>query len=345
MRFSCLLLISFLISIPLFAQDQQYKVGCVGFYNFENLFDTEDDPNIRDSEFTPEGSKSWNDELYRDKIDQMAKVVSQVGTELTPDGLSILGICEIENKRVLEDFVEHPKIKDRNYQIVHYDSKDWRGIDVALIYQPKYFKVVDSKSVDVGVIMRGDDSTHTRDILLVHGIYDGDPLYLLVNHWPSRSGGEKNSRHMRNQAAMAARKVIDSLQSVNPMAKVILMGDLNDDPISPSVKDYLRAKRKKNQVGAKDLYNPMYDFYKKGLGTTAWRDAWSLFDQIIVSPGLINKKDDGYQFFKANVFHKSFMLQKTGAFKGYPLRTYVGDNYMGGYSDHFPVYAFLVKAL
>ncbi|MEM1322715.1 MAG: endonuclease/exonuclease/phosphatase family protein [Bacteroidota bacterium] len=345
MRFSSLLFFFFLSIHLVSAQKQQYKVGCVGFYNFENLFDIENDTLIRDDEFTPKGRKGWTTELYQDKLDQLASVVSEVGTEMTPDGLSILGICEVENKGVLEDFVQHPKLAKRNYQIVHFDSKDWRGIDVALIYQPKYYEVLSSKSIDVGIIMRGKDSTHTRDILLVEGLYDGDPLYVMVNHWPSRGGGEKVTMPMRNQAAMACRKVIDSLQAINPLAKVIVMGDLNDDPISPSVKDFLRATGKKKKVGPKQLFNPMYDYYKKGLGTTAWRDAWSLFDQIIVSPGLIQKNGEGYQFYKAKVFNKKHMVQRTGQFKGYPFRTFVGDAYLGGYSDHFPVYAFLVKAI
>ncbi len=345
MRISSILFLFFLSTSLLTAQKQEYKVGCIGFYNFENLFDTEDDPDTKDEEFTPKGSKSWDKDLYQDKLDQLASVVSEVGTELTPDGLSILGVCEIENKGVLTDFVNHPSLKERNYQIVHYNSKDWRGIDVALLYQPKYFEVTNSKSVHVGIIMRGKDSTNTRDVLLVEGIYDGDPLYVLVNHWPSRGGGEKMTRPMRNQAASVCRRIIDSVRTINPMAKVILMGDLNDDPISPSVTDYLRAKGKKKQVGPKNMYNPMYEYYKKGLGTTAWRDAWSLFDQIIVSPGLIQKKGTGYQFFKAKVFNKKHMVQRSGQYKGYPFRTFVGDNYLGGYSDHFPVYAFFVKPI
>ncbi len=338
--------LSSILTFSLFAQDKSYQVGCVGFYNFENLFDTLDTEYVRDTEFTPKGSKLWTTQRYQEKLDHMADVVSQLGTELTPDGVAILGVCEVENRYVLEDFVKHPKVKDRDYQILHFDSRDHRGIDVGLLYQKKYFKPTDAKPIFIGKIPYRQDSSYTRDILLVSGVFaESDTLHVLVNHWPSRSGGEKASRPNRNRAAIACRKVIDSLYQINPRAKVIVMGDLNDDPTNESVIKHLRAKKSQNKLKEGELFNPMYSFYKKGLGTTAWRDAWSLFDQLIVSQGLLDNKDEGFFYLKSKVFNPKYMTQKTGRFKGYPFRSFVGDNWMGGYSDHFPVYLFLAKEI
>ena len=345
MKYSFLLVFSFLPFFNLNAQETQYKVAGVGFYNFENLFDTVDDPAKRDEEFTPDGRRNWSEKVYREKLKNLSRVVSEMGTELTPDGMAVLGICEIENRKVLEDFVQEPSIADRNYQIVHYDSPDERGIDVALIYQPKYFKVTNSTPIPLLIYDDDGDRNFTRDILHVEGELDGEPLHILVNHWPSRSGGEKRSRPGRNAAAMIVKEVKDSLRTINRDAKIIVMGDLNDDPISPSVKDVLASKYKKKDVRTGDFYNPMHQFFKRGYGTTAWRDAWSLFDQIIVSSSLLKKRQSGYRFHKAAVFNKPYLIQKTGRYKGYPYRTFDFDNYIAGYSDHFPVYLFLVKEI
>ena len=326
------------------AQDKQYKVAAIGFYNLENLFDLEDDPKIRDEEFTPAGGKGYTEEVYAEKLDHLSRVVSELGTDLSPDGVALLGVAEIENRKVLEDFVQHPRLKERNYQIIHYDSPDRRGIDVGLIYQGKYFQPTNSKALPV-LIYNGDGSRrYTRDVLLVSGLLDGDEIHVMVNHWPSRSGGQAASQPYRNAAAEVCKLAKDSLMNSNPKAKVIIMGDLNDDPTSPSVSSVLIAKKKKSKVKKKGLYNPMYDFYRKGIGTLAWRDSWNLFDQIIVSKGLLDKVD-GYYYYQTKIHNKKYLLQKTGQFKGYPFRTYAGDTYLGGYSDHFPVYIYLIKEL
>jgi hypothetical protein len=338
-RYCWLLLVAVL---PLLSQAQRsFQIGCIGFYNLENLFDTLDAPNVQDEEFTPRGGYRYNTEIYVDKLGKLARVISELGTDLTPDGVSILGVAELENRKPLEDLLQDPKIKSRNYQIVHYESPDERGIDVALIYQPKYFKVTASRPVPVPL----PHNDFTRDILFVSGLYDGEPLHLLVNHWPSRSGGEAASQPLRNLAATICKDLIDSLQQADPNAKIILMGDLNDDPTSPSVRQILNAKGKKEQVEPGGLYNTMYDFYKKGIGTLAYQDAWNLFDQIIISHGLINPKTGGYQFYQAQIHNKAYLCQQTGQFKGYPLRTFVGTNYLGGYSDHFATYIYLIKEL
>ncbi|MDF1697224.1 MAG: endonuclease/exonuclease/phosphatase family protein [Saprospiraceae bacterium] len=325
------------------AQKDQFKAVSVGFYNLENLFDFERDTTIRDSEFTPWGKRAWTEEKYKEKLANMAYVISQMGIDVTPAGLSILGVSEIENKRVLEDLVKQESIADRNYQIVHRDSPDRRGIDVAMIYNPSHFKVLNVKMENINYIFDDGDTLRTREIMHVEGVLDGDTTHVLVNHWPSRSGGEKRSAPRRNKAAQTCKMIVDSLKAVNPNVKVLVMGDFNDDPTSTSTKGILKAKGKKKDVGERDMFNPMHDYYRRGLGSNAYRDNWSLFDQIILSPGLLDQEQDGYFYYRAIIFNKKYLIQRSGQYKGYPYRTFSGDKYQGGYSDHFPVFVYLVK--
>lgn len=323
-------------------QAESYDVVCIGFYNLENLFDTIYDPSLLvNEEFTPGSEKQWTDKRYHEKLANMAHVISKIATDITPDGPCLLGVSEIENRSVLEDLVLEEEIKDRDYHIVHYDSPDRRGVDVALLYQPKYFKVTNSASHTLR--MAEDTSWRTRDQLVVTGLLVGEEVSIIVNHWPSRSGGEKKSRPKRNAAGQLSRHIVDSLLAINPNAKILLMGDLNDDPINPSVKDFLRAKGNKDELEEGDLYNPMYKLYKDGIGSLAYRDSWNLFDQVIVSQGLLGEYSSDFKFYKAVVFNKNFMKQKEGAYKGYPYRTFAGGVYLGGYSDHFPVYVSLIR--
>ncbi len=336
------LFIFFLVSQISFSQ-QQYKVACIGFYNLENLFDTVDDTLINDEEFLPEGLRKWTPDVYEEKKRNLARVISELGTELTPDGVAILGVAEIENRFVLEDLVKQPAIASRNYQVVHHDSPDRRGIDVGLLYQPKYFTVTGSRAIPLLIYSDDGERIYTRDILHVAGLLDGEPLHVLVNHWPSRRGGEAATQPFRNAGALICKNVKDSLLQIDPNAKVIVMGDLNDDPTSPSVKKVLAAKGKKPDVKDGDFFNPMFDYFKKGIGTLAYRDAWSLFDQIILSEGLVDEDQAGFRFYKAQVYNENYLIQKTGQFKGYPYRTFDFDNYIAGYSDHFPVFVYLLK--
>jgi hypothetical protein len=322
---------------------QQYKVACVGFYNLENLFDTEDDPAIRDEEYTPEGSKNWDSTKYANKLQNMSKVISVLGTDVSPDGMAVLGVSEIENKRVLEDLVAHENLRDRNYKIVHYDSPDRRGVDVGLLYSEKYFKVSNSVSYELNFPDFPDYKT--RDQLLVSGELDGEKLHFIVTHWPSRRGGASASEPRRIDAAKLGRRIIDSLLALDPNAKIVLMGDLNDDPIDASVKEYLRAKAKKAKVKDGDMFNAMYRHFKKGNGTLAWNDAWNLFDQLVISKSLISEDAANYVYHKSVVFNKDFLRQKEGRFAGYPHRTHAGGQYLNGYSDHFPVFLVLKKAV
>lgn len=328
----------------LFGQDQ-YRIAAIGFYNLENLFDLENDTTINDEDFLPTGSYLWNAEKYKEKMNHMARVISELAVEKTPDGVAILGVAEVENRKVLEDLVKEPQIASRNYQIVHYDSPDERGIDVGLLYNPKYFKVTASKKLPVIIYGEDKERNFTRDVLLVSGVFDGEPIHVMVNHWPSRSGGEKVSEPWRVAAARVCKKACDSLLQQDPNAKFVVMGDLNDDPVNNSVREVLHGKKDKEEVRKGDTFNPFYNLYKKGLGTLAYRDAWSLFDQIILSPAWIQPEVGGYQYFQANVHGPNYMRQQSGQYKGYPFRTYVGATYEGGYSDHFPTYFYLVKKL
>ena len=333
------------------AQEQQaYKVGLVGFYNLENLFDTIDDPNKQDEEFLPEGVNQWNTEKYLSKLHNMAYAISTIGTDYSNDGVAVLGVSEIENRKVLEDLVAQPEIKERNYQIVHYDSPDRRGVDVGLLYNPKYFKVTGSKSyatVVYNIDKEGssvrDTSFITRDQLVVSGLFDGEPMHFIVMHWPSRYGGEKRSMPGRVSAAALCRHITDSLLAQNPDAKVIMMGDFNDYPTNKSITKYLKTTGDMKNVKDGYYFNPMYELHKKGYGTNYFNDVPGVLDQTIMTPALLPTDYSTYQFKAAKVHNKEFLKQHGGRYNGFPFRTFGSGVWMGGYSDHFPVYLILLK--
>lgn len=320
-------------------EKKQYKVGCVAFYNLENLFDTIPGPN--DVQFTPDGVNKWNHEKYNQKLDHMSTVISQIGSEMFPGGPALIGVSEIENRSVVEDLVNTPKLKSSKYSFVHYESPDKRGIDVALLYRKDFFGVVSSRSVR---LIRKDDTTwRSRDQLVVSGIFDNELIHIIVNHWPSRSGGEKRSQPFRQAAAELTKSIADSIFKTDINSKIFIMGDLNDDPVNSSLTNSLKAKGNLDDVKKGELFNPMWKLYKDGIGSIAYQDTWSLFDQIIVSEPLLGSDKSTLKFFKAKVFNSPFVLQKEGQFTGYPYRTYVGNTWQGGYSDHLPVYVFIIK--
>ncbi|MCB0381064.1 MAG: endonuclease/exonuclease/phosphatase family protein [Flavobacteriales bacterium] len=319
-------------------------VSAIGFYNLENLHDTifdADTNKIMQDDYTPKGDKQWSSERYHHKLTNLSKVIADMASDVAPEGVVILGVAEVENKNVLEDLVKEQNIASRNYQVVHYDSPDKRGIDVGLIYNPIYFTVQSSKSFPLK--MPTDSNFFTRDQLLVSGLLNGELIHVIVAHWPSRSGGEKKSAPKRIAAAQLGRAIIDSLLNDDPNAKIVYMGDLNDDPTNVSVKKHINTVDKPELVTDKLMYNPMEPFYKKGIGTLAYRDTWNLFDQLIVSPALVGKDYSSYKFYNAKVFNKNYLKQTSGQYAGYPFRTHAGGAYAGGYSDHFPVYLFLIK--
>jgi hypothetical protein len=326
-------------------QEKKFQVTIIGFYNLENLYDTINDPGKNDEEFLPEGANHYSGSVYRDKLSKLSEVISQIGVDISPDGLAMMGCAEIENDTVLTDLVHTAKLVARGYKIVHYNSPDIRGVDVGLLYNPKYFTPQFSQPLFVPLAEPDGSPRYTRDVLYVEGLLLGEPVYIFVNHWPSRRGGEDASAPSRALAAQVAKHKIDSLIKLNPDAKILLMGDLNDDPVSPSVTKVLGATGEKNNLERGRLYNPWASYYKNGIGTLAYNDAWNLFDQIIISSGWLDKNRQGFFFKEAHIFSKPWMINQDGRYKGYPKRTYDVNKYIGGYSDHLPTYTVFLKEL
>ena len=349
-----------------FSQEKKFKVHTVAFYNFENLFDTINDPDTYDEEYTP--SKGWTLKNYKKKLDNLSRVLIELGTsEAQKNSPVIIGACEIENRKVLEDLTKHPTLINKGYKVVHFDSPDKRGIDVGFLYQEKYFQptsyinvplyiyenetVSDKKDKkeaeetdDKGTVDAKTKRIYTRDQLLVTGLLDGEEINIIVNHWPSRSGGEKKSSPYREAAGRLNRKIMDSIIKINPKAKIITMGDLNDGSYNKSVKEGIGAKLKKEELKKPaDIFNPFEQMAKDGHATLFYRDSGDIFDQIMVSEQFISKDKNDYttfKYWKAGIYNKPFLIQKTGQWKGYPLRN---QNGIPGFSDHFPVYIYLVQ--
>jgi hypothetical protein len=346
MKFLKSLLIVLVSVSNVWAQEEKhYKIHTVAFYNLENLFDTINDP-LKYDEASPMMELRVNRaEVYQRKIKNMARVIADIGNDRTKNAPAIIGVCEIENRDVLEDLVNNPLLLPKDYGIIHFDGPDRRSIDVALLYQKDLFKPINSSSHEL--IIYDDLSrkrVYTRDQLLVSGKLDGDLIHLIVNHWPSRSGGEARSRSKRVGAAKLNKRIIDSLQSIDPYAKILTMGDLNDDPTNDSVKKVLKAKKEKDDVPLKGIYNPFEKmFTDKGYGTTAYRDAWSLFDQIMVTQPLIEDDYSSFRFWKAGIYNKAYLTNKRGRYEGYPFRSFSDGGFTDGFSDHFPVYVYLIK--
>jgi len=354
----CLLLVS--LSPKSFGQSKKFRIHTVAFYNFENLFDTINDPNTFDEDWTPKGSQHWTFDKYQNKLTHLARVLAEIGSSENPESPTFIGGCEIENRGVLEDLIQQPNLADKTYGIIHFDSPDKRGIDVALLYRKNFFQPTSYANIplyvfqgeakpknetaestdDIEIVSPKNKRVYTRDQLLVTGFLEGEEIHLIVNHWPSRSGGEQRSSPFREAAGALNRKIMDSLQQINPNAKVITMGDLNDGPYNKSVKIALGAKAKKRETPQFGIFNPFEEMQIRGMGTIAHRDAWDIFDQIMVSESLLKNVYSSWQFWKAGIYNKSFLIQKSGSFKGYPLRHSATEI---GFSDHFPVYIYLIK--
>ena len=327
------------------AQSKRYTVL---FYNVENLFDTIQDPTIYDTEFIPSGVKEWNSAKYYKKLGNLEKVFYSIA-EQNRAFPTIIGVSEIENRNVLEDIASMPKLQRANYQICHYDGPDARGVDVAFFYRPDQFKYEGSKSIKAN-IPGARENFRTRDILTMWGKIDGEDFLFIVSHWPSRRGGQSSSAYLREGLAAQIKGICDEARRQNPNIKVAVMGDFNDDPGDKSVSQDLGAKLKKNKLEEYDLWNPYWQMHRDGYGTLVYNDLWNLFDNIVVSANVANAPKGTLEIWKpkqndyyGNVFKGDFLFQKEGQYKGYPLRTYVGNNFQNGFSDHLPVYIFLVK--
>jgi hypothetical protein len=331
--FTLLLIIS---SAYTFAQNKA-KAVCVAFYNVENLFDTIDDPATNDAEYLPGGANLWTTQRYQAKLENMSSVIAQIGDEFMKGGPTMIGLSEIENRGVLEDLIRTDALKNLGYSIAHFESPDHRGVDVGLLYKSKDFHLLNA--VAVPFIMPGKPDFKSRDQLVVTGLLDKDTVTVVVNHWPSRG----NDAPYRMVAGTLTRHIVDSLYARNRNANILVEGDLNDDPIDPSLQDGLGAQGKLSKVQQKGLFNPMWQMYKDGIGSLAYKDSWNLFDQIIVSEPLTREKSDSWKLYKTRVFKKPFLIQPDGPYAGYPFRTFSFGTYVNGYSDHLPVFVILVK--
>ncbi|MDX1829759.1 MAG: endonuclease [Lutibacter sp.] len=306
----------------------------VAFYNLENLFDTKNNPNTFDDDFTPKGVKNWNYKRYKRKIKKLGNVISKLGVEKSYFSPAIVGVAEVENNTVLNDLVNSKKLKKEQYGYIHYESPDERGIDVALLYKKELFELINSETFPLYLEDENGGIDYTRDILLVKGKLNGELIFTIINHWPSRRSGENNGESKRIQAANLATTIVKKIKAEYENPKIIIMGDFNDDPNNKSVKNHL--------VNA-SFYNPMESILDKGNGTLKHRGKWHLFDQIIFSKNFIEIEEEKHSFKYAEVFDNYFLKEWHGKYKGVPFRTYIGKRYQGGFSDHFPVYVYLKK--
>ncbi|PNQ74978.1 endonuclease [Hanstruepera neustonica] len=304
----------------------------VAFYNLENLFDIYDDYLTNDNDFLPDSVKRWTPKRYHNKLRKLGLAISNIGKEETGTNPAIIGLAEVENNLVLDDLLASNHLRDLNYDYVHFDSPDERGIDVAFLYDTTVFEVEVSEVFPVNIYDADGTVDYTRDILLVTGFLYGERTYIMVNHWPSRHDGELETEPKRMLASEKASEVIQTIKSDNPEAKIIVMGDFNDDPNSESIKHLIHSN---------DLYNPMTTLLTNKQGTTVHEFEWNLFDQILISTNYFETAKGKLSFNRAKIFNVDFLKQFHGRYKGSPFRTYVGKKYKGGYSDHFPVYILL----
>lgn len=297
-------------------------------------------------DFTANSPKRWGTKFYNQKLANEAKVISELGRQYTNDNPVICGLIEVENRQVIQDLIKQPALARSNYGIVHFNSYDGRGIDVAIIYQKGRFSVINSYKKEIKIFGDEGRREYTRDIVVAVGLLDGEKVAILMNHWPSRRGGEAVSQAKRNAAATVLKNEMDKLTAENPGIKLFSMGDYNDDPVSPSVKKHLGAVGDPSELSDKTpYYNLMYKLYKAGVASLAYRDAPNLFDQIIVSQNLYSpdKITPTYTVYKAEIYAPSYLVNKEGQYKGYPFRSWDGDRFTGGYSDHFPAVSVIQK--
>ncbi|WP_300504147.1 endonuclease/exonuclease/phosphatase family protein [uncultured Duncaniella sp.] len=342
-RILLLPLLALLTALGVSAQSdpRQPLVFGVAFYNLENLFDTINNNGKYDLEFSPGGARQWNSEKYWSKINNLAYCISKMVTKNTPMGPAIIGVSEIENKGVLDDLVRAKDIRQWRLQVVHHDSPDRRGVDVGLLYNPRLFKVLDVTNHTL--VIPGNPDFRTRDQMCVTGILGGDTLSVIVNHWPSRLGGQERSSYLREAAGELSKHIADSLWAIRPNQGVIVMGDLNDDPQDKSCALALGAKRDQDKVEPHGFFNPWWRVLDKGIGTLAYKSQWNLFDQIIVSGTLLKHNHGPLQYSSCKVNNFDFLFDTEGQRQGYPKRTYSGGAWLNGYSDHFPTIVFLHK--
>ena len=350
------LTVAFLCLTLSYVSAQTTQNYVIGFYNLENLFDTYDDPVKNDNEYLPEGANEWTEVKYQKKLHNMATVIAEMAKA---NGVfhTILGVSEIENRLVLEDLISQPELLPARFQIVHYEGPDRRGVDPALLYREDQFKYLDSESipfsfentlVPVTLNKEQQDYFRTRDILMVHGLIAGEDFAFYVAHLPSRIGGKSDD--LRSIGGDIIRRHSEMMSQKYPGIKIVVMGDMNDDPQDVSMSKWLGAVRKIDETPKGGFFNPFWDMLEDGYGSLAYRDVWSLFDQVIPSETLVNAPEGtlklqkiGKKGYYGMIFKRPFMVTQKGQYKNYPLRTFSNGKFMNGYSDHFPTYIVIGK--
>ena len=302
----------------------------IAFYNLENFFDTHDDPHTLDDDFTPSGRKEWSESRFRKKSKKLARTISLIGGDYSSEVPVLVGVAEVENKLALDSILNTKSLEEVNYDYVHFESPDERGIDTALIYHKSHFEVLDAETIPLMLTNGNGDRDYTRDILYVHGKLHQEEIHVFVNHWPSRRDGSDETKHKRIKAAETVLAKIETLPAENP--NCIVMGDFNDDPNSESIQRIMASEQ---------FVNPMQQLLSPKSGSANYKGQWSLFDQIIISHSFLNFEKGTHSFKKAKIFAPKFLKEWKGKYKGNPFRTFVGKKYLGGYSDHFPVYIVL----
>lgn len=353
---STIIFILLVLGNSVYAQNAKQNY-VIGFYNLENLFDTFDDPAKNDEQFLPEGSNKWTPAKYKIKLHNMAHVISEMAAS-NGRWHTILGISEIENRLVIEDLLAQPELAPANYQIVHYDGPDRRGVDVALLYNPKQFKLLDSKSIpftffddgsiDYSLDKQGRERFRTRDILMVRGTIDGEMFAFFVTHLPSRVGGK--GADLRSGGARIIYLHARTLMRMYPDIKIVVMGDMNDDPTDESMSKWLHGRERIEDVGKSDFFNPYTSMLKAGYGSLCYQGVWSIYDQELVNYNLVNAPNGGLKLqpvgskgYYGYIFKRPFMTTQKGQYKGYPFRTFSGGAFIGGYSDHYPTFIVVGK--
>lgn len=301
----------------------------IAFYNLENLFDTVNDPEKMDESFTPDSDRKWDEKKLASKVRKLGSVIASIGQQDNPYKPVLIGVAEVENAAVMQRLVDSPHLKELGYSFIHFDAPDERGIDTALIYRASFFKVLSSEAVFLPLETKSGKADLTRDVLHVTGELEGQRVHVLVNHWPSRRAGAAETDHKRLEAAKKNREIIASIKRKEPDARIIVMGDFNDDPQSDSITHLMDT----------DLYNPMQVLLTRDQGSASYKGRWNLFDQILVTNNFMKPYDNPFSFEKAAIFNAASVVISEGKYKGNPFRTYAGPKYLGGVSDHFPVYA------
>ncbi len=337
MKKSSILFLGLILHLALPSQNnerQNLKIMC---YNVENFFDCVDDSLTDDSEFLPTGMRGWNITKYQKKQVNIGKVITSIGGWEAP---ALVGLCEVESNKCLYDLTHYSGLKNLQYKFLHHESPDARGVDVALLYQPRIFKPIHNEAIRIN--FPSSPTTKTRDILFASGVIPtGDTLHIFVCHFPSRLGGELESDDKRMFVASVVRAKVDSLFASNSKSNIVIMGDFNDYPTNKSMVEILKAKPLTTNNAPNDLYNMVYKMHVEGKGSNKHNGEWGALDQMIISGNLLDSSAKIHT--TQNVVHffdADFVLEDDKLFLGkQPFRTYVGMKYQAGFSDHLPVYA------